>query len=65
MNGFDGVAHEAADQSVRIVVAYPAGGVSDVVARALADKLAAAGWRDVSWKNLTGGIVALHRATKS
>lgn len=30
--------------------------------RPLADKLAAAGWRDVSWKNLTGGIVALHRA---
>ena len=30
--------------------------------RPLADKLAAASWRDVSWKNLTGGIVALHRA---
>ena len=24
--------------------------------------LADAGWRDVEWKNLTGGIVALHRA---
>lgn len=31
--------------------------------RALADRLAAAGWRDVAWKNLTGGIVALHRGT--
>ena len=30
--------------------------------RALADLLAAAGWRGVGWKNLSGGIVALHRA---
>ncbi|GAA1922288.1 demethylmenaquinone methyltransferase [Nocardioides lentus] len=29
----------------------------------LADQLAAAGWRDVEWRNLSGGIVALHRAT--
>ncbi|MFV0452000.1 MAG: demethylmenaquinone methyltransferase [Propioniciclava sp.] len=29
---------------------------------ALADRIAEAGWRDVEWKNLTGGIVALHRA---
>lgn len=28
----------------------------------LADLLREAGWRDVEWKNLTGGIVALHRA---
>ncbi|WP_431977917.1 demethylmenaquinone methyltransferase [Propioniciclava coleopterorum] len=28
----------------------------------LADLLRAAGWRDVEWKNLSGGIVALHRA---
>ncbi len=27
----------------------------------LADWMAAAGWRDVAWLNLTGGIVALHR----
>lgn len=27
----------------------------------LADLLAEAGWRDVAWKNLSGGIVALHR----
>lgn len=27
----------------------------------LADALAAAGWRDVAWKNLSGGIVALHK----
>jgi demethylmenaquinone methyltransferase/2-methoxy-6-polyprenyl-1,4-benzoquinol methylase len=32
--------------------------------RALADKIAAAGWYDVSWRNLSGGIVALHRATR-
>lgn len=28
----------------------------------LAELLRAAGWRHVEWKNLTGGIVALHRA---
>ena len=27
----------------------------------LADWMAAAGWREVAWLNLTGGIVALHR----
>lgn len=26
--------------------------------------MASAGWSQVSWRNLTGGIVALHRATK-
>ncbi|UQU68780.1 demethylmenaquinone methyltransferase [Couchioplanes caeruleus] len=31
----------------------------------LADRIAAAGpWGRVAWRNLTGGIVALHRATK-
>jgi len=30
--------------------------------RPLADKLTAAGWGTVQWRNLTGGIVALHRA---
>ncbi len=29
----------------------------------LAALVAGAGWRDVEWKNLSGGIVALHRAT--
>ena len=29
----------------------------------LADLVAAAGWRDPEWRNLSGGIVALHRAT--
>lgn len=29
----------------------------------LADLLAGAGWRSVGWRNLSGGIVALHRAT--
>ena len=31
---------------------------------ALAERLGAAGWRHVAWRDLTGGIVALHRATK-
>ena len=30
--------------------------------RTLARTIADAGWRDVEWRNLTGGIVALHRA---
>ncbi|MGB8961217.1 MAG: demethylmenaquinone methyltransferase [Pseudonocardiaceae bacterium] len=29
---------------------------------ALAQRVAAAGWEDAKWRNLTGGIVALHRA---
>jgi demethylmenaquinone methyltransferase/2-methoxy-6-polyprenyl-1,4-benzoquinol methylase len=29
----------------------------------LADRVSAAGWRDTQWRNLSGGIVALHRAT--
>ncbi|MGE2832763.1 demethylmenaquinone methyltransferase [Mycobacterium sp. SMC-4] len=32
--------------------------------RALAQRIEAAGWADVRWRNLTGGIVALHAATK-
>jgi demethylmenaquinone methyltransferase/2-methoxy-6-polyprenyl-1,4-benzoquinol methylase len=32
--------------------------------RRLALTLASAGWADVEWRNLTGGIVALHRAVK-
>jgi len=32
--------------------------------RRLAGRLTDAGWADVEWRNLTGGIVALHRATK-
>ncbi len=31
---------------------------------ALAARLETAGWSSVEWRNLTGGIVALHRATK-
>ncbi|MFI9203752.1 demethylmenaquinone methyltransferase [Streptomyces sp. NPDC053048] len=31
---------------------------------ALAARLQGAGWSKVAWRNLTGGIVALHRATK-
>jgi len=30
----------------------------------LAEQIAANGWRDVAWRDLTGGIVALHRATR-
>ncbi len=30
----------------------------------LAALLAEAGWSDVEWRNLSGGIVALHRATR-
>ncbi len=30
----------------------------------MAAELQAAGWSDVAWRNLTGGIVALHRGTK-
>lgn len=30
----------------------------------LATRLQAAGWVDVEWRNLSGGIVALHRATR-
>jgi demethylmenaquinone methyltransferase/2-methoxy-6-polyprenyl-1,4-benzoquinol methylase len=32
--------------------------------RELATTIQAAGWSDVAWRNLTGGVVALHRATK-
>jgi demethylmenaquinone methyltransferase/2-methoxy-6-polyprenyl-1,4-benzoquinol methylase len=32
---------------------------------ALAATIAEAGWGEVAWRNLTGGIVALHRATRS
>jgi demethylmenaquinone methyltransferase/2-methoxy-6-polyprenyl-1,4-benzoquinol methylase len=31
----------------------------------LAQRLADAGWRDVQWRNLTAGIVALHSAVKA
>ncbi|UWE12864.1 demethylmenaquinone methyltransferase [Actinacidiphila bryophytorum] len=33
--------------------------------RALAGRLRGAGWSSVAWRNLTGGIVALHRAKKA
>jgi demethylmenaquinone methyltransferase / 2-methoxy-6-polyprenyl-1,4-benzoquinol methylase len=32
---------------------------------ALAGRLQAAGWADVGWRNLTGGIVALHRGRRA
>ncbi len=32
--------------------------------RGLADRIGAAGWIQVQWRNLSGGIVALHRATR-
>jgi demethylmenaquinone methyltransferase/2-methoxy-6-polyprenyl-1,4-benzoquinol methylase len=30
----------------------------------LASRIAATGWHRVAWRNLTGGVVALHRATR-
>ena len=30
----------------------------------VAARIEAAGWRDVTWRNLSGGIVAVHRATR-
>ncbi|GAB2585778.1 demethylmenaquinone methyltransferase [Microlunatus antarcticus] len=30
----------------------------------LAGRITTAGWRDVAWRNLSGGIVALHRAVR-
>lgn len=33
--------------------------------RSLAAMLQAAGWRDVRWRDLSGGIVALHRAVRA
>ena len=32
--------------------------------RGLAQRVAAAGWSHVQWRDLTGGVVALHRATR-
>lgn len=32
---------------------------------ALAEKIAAAGWSQVEWRNLTGGVVAVHIGSKS
>ncbi len=32
--------------------------------REMASRIAGAGWTDVEWRNLTGGIVALHRARR-
>ena len=31
---------------------------------ALAQRIVAAGWSAVGWRNLTGGIVTLHRAVR-
>ena len=32
---------------------------------ALADRIGAAGWSEVAWRNLTSGVVALHRAVRA
>ena len=32
---------------------------------ALADRLQQAGWSKVAWRNLTGGVVALHRGVRA
>ena len=61
----------AAPRSPRVVSSNPA--AYDYLAEsiqawpdqaALAALIAAAGWRDVEWRNLSGGIVALHRARR-
>ena len=33
--------------------------------RELAQQIAAAGWQQVAWRNLSGGIVALHRGPQT
>jgi demethylmenaquinone methyltransferase/2-methoxy-6-polyprenyl-1,4-benzoquinol methylase len=33
--------------------------------REMAERISAAGWEDVEWRNLSGGVVALHRAAKA
>jgi demethylmenaquinone methyltransferase/2-methoxy-6-polyprenyl-1,4-benzoquinol methylase len=33
--------------------------------RGLATRVAEAGWSGVEWRDLSGGVVALHRATKA
>jgi demethylmenaquinone methyltransferase/2-methoxy-6-polyprenyl-1,4-benzoquinol methylase len=33
--------------------------------RALAERITSAGWSDVAWRDLTGGIVALHRGVRA
>ena len=45
----------AYDYLAESILAWPA-------QRELADLMYEAGWRGVGWKNLSGGIVALHRA---
>lgn len=42
------------DYLVESILAWPA-------QQRLADLMAEAGWRHIAWRNLTGGIVALHR----
>ena len=32
---------------------------------ALAARIEAAGWTDVTWRNLSGGVVALHHAVRA
>jgi demethylmenaquinone methyltransferase / 2-methoxy-6-polyprenyl-1,4-benzoquinol methylase len=32
--------------------------------RDMAQRIAQGGWSGVAWRNLSGGVVALHRATK-
>ncbi len=57
----------ALPKTIRIVVAYPAGGVSDVVARALADKLAAQTGSTVVVENKAGasGSIGMDAVAKA
>jgi tripartite-type tricarboxylate transporter receptor subunit TctC len=62
------VAHaQAVPKTIRLIVAYPAGGVSDVVARALADKLAAQLGSTVVVENKAGasGTIGMDAVAKA
>lgn len=69
---FDRVVLSAMPLAARLVTSDPAayGYLADSIRRwphqaALAALIGAAGWRDVRWRDLTGGVVALHRAERS
>ena len=62
-----GAQAQAVPKTIRIVVAYPAGGVSDVIARALGDKLAAQLGTTVVVENKAGasGSIGMVRCAKA
>lgn len=66
LSGLDAMA-QAVPKLIRIVVAYPAGGVSDTVARALGDKLAAQMGTTVVIENKAGasGTIGMEAVAKA